>query len=76
MSATTNAGNQRSADLVRDAAIQEAAEILQRLNTSPDGLSEEEAANRLESYRPQRSRRRKKSTTGCSGSGWPCAIRW
>jgi Mg2+-importing ATPase len=43
---------QRAADLVRDAATQETAEILQRLNTSPNGLSEEEAAERLEVFGP------------------------
>src|SRR5690349_20198229 len=44
-----NASGQR-ADLVRDAATQETAEILQRLNTSLAGLSEEEAAERLEVF--------------------------
>ena len=39
MSATKNSDSQRNADLVRDAATQETAEILQRLNTSPTGLS-------------------------------------
>ena len=42
----------RASDLVRDAATQETAEILQRLNTSPAGLSEEEAAERLEVFGP------------------------
>ena len=42
----------RTADLVRDAATQDIAETLQRLKTSPTGLSEEEAAERLEVFGP------------------------
>jgi Mg2+-importing ATPase len=38
--------------LVRDAATQEIAAVLQQLRTSPAGLSEEEAAARLEQYGP------------------------
>jgi P-type Mg2+ transporter len=41
---------ERSADLVRDAAIKDTAETLQRLGTSLEGLSEEEAAERLEVF--------------------------
>src|SRR5271163_1123558 len=52
MSAMKNSDGQRTADLVRDAATQETTEILQRLNTSPAGLSEEEAAERLEVFGP------------------------
>src|SRR5208283_1951804 len=52
MPAVKNPDGQRPADLVRDAATNEAAEILQRLNTSPAGLSEEEAAERLEVFGP------------------------
>ncbi|HSY10402.1 MAG TPA: magnesium-translocating P-type ATPase [Candidatus Dormibacteraeota bacterium] len=52
MSAIKNSEGQRGADLVRDAATQETAEVLQRLNTSPAGLSEEEAAERLEVFGP------------------------
>jgi Mg2+-importing ATPase len=37
---------------VRDAATQEIADVLQRLNTSPAGLSDEEAAERLEVFGP------------------------
>jgi hypothetical protein len=47
MPVATNSNGQRTADLVRDAATQETAEILQRLNTSSTGLTEEEAAERL-----------------------------
>ena len=47
-----NKTNVQRTDLVRDAATQETAEILQRLNTSLTGLSEEEAAERLEVFGP------------------------
>ena len=39
-------------DLVRDAATKDSAEVLRSLNTSPAGLTEEEAAARLEQYGP------------------------
>jgi Mg2+-importing ATPase len=52
MPSIKNATGQRAADLVRDAATSEAAEILQRLNSSTTGLSEEEAAERLEVFGP------------------------
>ena len=52
MSSVKNVNGQRAADLVRDAATGETAEILQRLNTSPAGLSGEEAAERLEIFGP------------------------
>jgi Mg2+-importing ATPase len=52
MSAIKNSEGRRAADLVRDAATQETAEVLQRLNASPAGLSEEEAAERLEVFGP------------------------
>ena len=44
--------NQRGPDLVRDAAMNECADILQRLGSSPAGLTEEEAAERLEVFGP------------------------
>ncbi len=44
--------NQRGPDLVRDAAMKECADTLQRLGTSPSGLTEEEAAERLEVFGP------------------------
>src|ERR1035438_2894014 len=44
--------SQRTADLVRDAAASDISEVFQRLNTSPNGLTETEAAARLEQYRP------------------------
>src|SRR5208282_1030566 len=52
MPAEKNSNGQRTADLVRDAATQETAEILQRLGTSFAGLSEEEAVERLEVFGP------------------------
>jgi Mg2+-importing ATPase len=45
---SANAG--KAGDLLRDAAANETAEILKRLNTSPSGLTEEDAAERLEVF--------------------------
>ena len=42
----------RTAELVREAATRDVAEVLQRLKTSPTGLSDEEAAERLAVYGP------------------------
>src|SRR5262249_25647768 len=42
----------RMAELVRDAAVKDATEILERLGTSAKGLSGEEAAERLEVFGP------------------------
>lgn len=42
----------RTAELIRDAATQGAAEILERLNSSASGLTDEEAAERLEVFGP------------------------
>src|SRR6202048_3982323 len=42
----------RTAELVHDSATKDVAEILLRLRTSPNGLSEEEAAERLEVFGP------------------------
>src|ERR1017187_7690412 len=47
-----NSTNQKASDFVHDAAVEEASAVLQRLGTSPAGLSEEEAAARLEKYGP------------------------
>src|SRR5580704_17374641 len=52
MPAEKKVQGQQAADLVRDAANGESAEILTRLNTTPTGLSEEEAAERLEVFGP------------------------
>lgn len=43
---------QRAPDLLRDAATKDVAETFQRLNTSAAGLTEEEAAERLEVFGP------------------------
>src|SRR6516165_7832599 len=42
----------RTADLIRDAATEEVEEIFERLKTSAQGLTEEEAAERLEVFGP------------------------
>jgi len=47
-----NPNGQRMADLLRDSATQEVAETLKRLDTSLQGLSEEDAAERLEVFGP------------------------
>ena len=52
MISAKNANNQRPADLVREAATCQTSEILGRLNTSLNGLTEEEAAERLEIFGP------------------------
>ncbi len=52
MSAIKNPEGQQTADLLRDAATSESAIILERLKTSPAGLTEEEAAERLEVFGP------------------------
>ena len=53
--------NRNMADLIRDAAVNDAAVILQQLNTSPGGLSDEEAAKRLETYGPNEVGQEKKN---------------
>src|SRR5580704_14092503 len=50
----------RTAELVRDAAINEASEILTRLETTPNGLSGDEAAERLEVFGPNEVAQEKK----------------
>jgi Mg2+-importing ATPase len=47
-----NSTNQKAADFVHDAAVEEVSAVLQQLGTSLSGLSEEEAAARLEKYGP------------------------
>jgi Mg2+-importing ATPase len=51
-------------DLARDAATKDSAEVLRSLGTSPAGLTEEEAAARLEQYGPNEVGREKHE-------GWP-----
>jgi P-type Mg2+ transporter len=57
----------RTAELVRDAATKDAAEILQRLNTSPNGLTDEAAAERLEVFGPNEIAQERRH-------GWPGRI--
>jgi len=52
MHAVKDPNGDRTAQLVHDSAVREVAEILQRLKTSPNGLSEDEAAERLEVFGP------------------------
>ena len=47
-----NLTEQKSAGAIRDAAMEEAAVVMEKLRTSPAGLSEAEAAARLEQYGP------------------------
>ncbi len=51
---------QRAADLLNDAATSRVPEVLQRLNASPEGLSDEEAAERLEVFGPNEVAQEKK----------------
>ena len=52
MTAEKKPNGQRAAELIHDAATCQVAELLQRLNTSPNGLSEDEVAERLEIFGP------------------------
>ena len=52
MPAVKDPNGDRTAELVRDAAIKDSGEILSRLTTSANGLSDEEAAERLEIFGP------------------------
>jgi P-type Mg2+ transporter len=52
MHAVKEPNGDRTAELVLDSATKDVAETLQRLKTSPNGLSEEEAAERLEVFGP------------------------
>jgi magnesium-transporting ATPase (P-type) len=52
MPALTSSTNVSQSDLARDAATKDSAEVLRSLGTSPAGLTEEEAAARLEQYGP------------------------
>jgi Mg2+-importing ATPase len=52
MPAPKGSNNQPGADILRDAATQETAAVLQSLNTSTAGLSETEAEARLAQYGP------------------------
>ncbi len=50
MTVEKNTNGQRTAELIRDAATNEIAEVLQRLNSAAAGLTEDEAAERLEIF--------------------------
>src|SRR5580698_11375457 len=52
MTAEKKTNGQRAADLLNDAAASQIADVLQRLNTSLEGLNEEEVAERLEIFGP------------------------
>ena len=52
MAVVKDPNGDRTAELVRDAAVKDSAEVLQRLKTSPNGLSDDEAAERLEVFGP------------------------
>ncbi len=52
MANQNNFSNSGTGDLIRDVATQDAAAVLERLRTSPAGLSEQEAELRLEEYGP------------------------
>jgi P-type Mg2+ transporter len=60
MTAEKKMNGQRAADLLNDATACQTAEVLQRLNTSLEGLSEEEAAERLEIFGPNEVAQEKK----------------
>jgi P-type Mg2+ transporter len=60
MPSPKNSANHKASDSVRDAAMQETSAVLQRLGASPMGLSEVEAATRLEEYGPNEVAREKK----------------
>ena len=55
-----NSTNQKASDFIHDAAVEESSAVLQRLGASPAGLSEEEAAARLEKYGPNEVAQEKK----------------
>jgi P-type Mg2+ transporter len=52
MAVVKDPNGDRTAELVRDAATKDLAEILERLGTSINGLTDEEAAERLEIFGP------------------------
>ena len=52
MAAIKNSNGEHAIDVLHEAAIKDAADVLQSLSTSPSGLNEMEAAARLEKYGP------------------------
>ena len=59
MSAPKNSNNNQASGPAQDAATSDSAEVLQRLGTSPAGLTEEEVAARLEKFGPNEIAREK-----------------
>ncbi len=57
-----NQNSQRGAELIRDAANKEIAEVLQKLETAPGGLSSAAAAERMEKYGPNEVAAEKKNS--------------
>lgn len=55
-----NPTDYKGANAIRDVAMEEASTVLERLRTSPAGLSEAEAAARLEQYGPNEVAQEKK----------------
>jgi Mg2+-importing ATPase len=62
MPATKGPDGMRASDLVRDAAMKETGEVLERLGTSLSGLTEEEADERLEVFGPNEVAREKQQS--------------
>src|SRR3989442_1552071 len=60
MTGLKGSNQQRPSDSVREAATRESAEVLQLLGTTPAGLTEEEAAERLARYGPNEVAREKR----------------
>ncbi len=60
MSGVNNPSNQRGADLATEVATKDTAEVLPLLKTTPAGLTEDEAAARLEKYGPNEVAREKR----------------
>ena len=52
MASQNNPTIHKNGELAHEAAAQEISAVLQRIRTSPTGLSEDEAASRLEEYGP------------------------
>ena len=64
-----NSTDQKGTSAIRDAAMEEAVVVLEKLRTSPAGLSEEEAADAAGGIRSQRSRARKKARMAAPALG-------
>ena len=62
MPAIKEPNGDQTAELIRDAATSDVAEVLQRLKTSPEGLSEGEAAERLDVFGPNEVAQEAKNT--------------